>query len=126
MSNIFISYAHWTGRQARAAGDALRAAGYTVWPDDDLPAHRRFGSQIEVQLTAAKAALAIWSAVETDRVLSEANRAREDRKLDGVRLRENREALLARLSEAELATLMAEAVQLTPEQQFVLATKLDG
>jgi adenylate cyclase len=93
MSEVFISYAHTTARAARAAAEALRGSGYTVWFDDDLPAHRAFGPEIEAQLMAAKAALVIWSAdaAKSDWVLSEANRAREERKLvqislDGAKL----------------------------------------
>ena len=88
MSDVFISYAHSTARQARAAADALRAAGYSVWLDDDLPAHRSFSREIDAQLTAAKAALVIWSAdaAMSDWVLSEANRAREERKLVQLKL----------------------------------------
>jgi adenylate cyclase len=93
LADVFISYAHSTGRQARAAAAALKAAGHSVWLDDDLPAHRAFSPQIEAQLTAAKAVLVLWSAdaAASDWVLSEANRAREDRKLvqlslDGARL----------------------------------------
>jgi adenylate cyclase len=93
MSEVFISYAHSTGRQARGAADALRALGYSVWLDDDLPAHRAFSAEIEQQLAEAKAALVIWSAeaARSHWVLSEANRAREGDKLvqltiDGARL----------------------------------------
>src|SRR5215831_12875179 len=94
MSDVFISYGHsTTAPQARAAAAALRALGYSVWIDDDLPAHRAFTPEIEAQLTDAKAALVIWSAeaASSHWVLSEANRAREDNKLvqlriDGARL----------------------------------------
>jgi TolB-like protein len=83
MADVFISYAHTTSKQARAAAAALRAVGYSVWLDDDLAVHRAFTQAIEEQLTAAKAALVIWSAdaARSEWVLSEANRAREDRKL---------------------------------------------
>ena len=83
MSDVFISYARSTVSQANAAAEALRAKGYSVWLDEDLPAHRPYAREIETQLRAAKAALVIWSAeaVESEWVLSEANRAREDRKL---------------------------------------------
>jgi adenylate cyclase len=71
----------------------LRAVGYSVWLDDDLAVHREFTQAIEEQLTAAKAALVIWSAdaAKSAWVLSEANRAREEHKLvqlrvDGARL----------------------------------------
>jgi len=93
MSDVFISYARSTVSQANAAAAALRAAGYSVWLDEDLPAHRPYAREIETQLALAKAALVIWSteAVVSEWVLSEANRAREERKLvqvsvDGVRL----------------------------------------
>jgi TolB-like protein len=93
VSDVFISYAHTTAREARAAAEALRASGFSVWIDDDLLAHRAFSREIDAQLTAAKAALVIWSAdaAMSDWVLSEANRAREERKLvqfrlDGARL----------------------------------------
>ena len=93
MSDVFISYARSTARQAQAVAEALRALGYSVWIDDDLPAHRTYSRVIEEQMTAAKAAVVIWSAeaVHSEWVMSEANRAREDRKLvqvitDTVRL----------------------------------------
>jgi adenylate cyclase len=83
MADVFISYAHTTSKQAQAAAAALRGAGYSVWLDDDLAVHRAFTQAIEEQLTLAKAALVIWSAdaAKSEWVLSEANRAREDRKL---------------------------------------------
>jgi adenylate cyclase len=83
MADVFISYAHTTAKQAQAVAAALRAAGYSVWLDDDLAVHRAFTQAIEEQLTLAKAALVIWSAdaAKSEWVLSEANRAREDRKL---------------------------------------------
>jgi TolB-like protein len=89
MSDVFISYGHaTTARQARGAAEALRALGYSVWIDDDLPAHRAFSPEIEAQLTAAKAALVIWSAeaATSHWVLSEANRAREADKLVQLRI----------------------------------------
>jgi TolB-like protein len=83
VSDVFISYARSTAAHAQALAKALRALGYSVWLDDDLPAHRAYGGVIEEQLTAAKAVLVIWSAdaVNSEWVLSEANRAREDHKL---------------------------------------------
>ncbi len=83
MSDIFISYARSTAKQAQQVAEALRALGYSVWIDDDLPAHRTYSRVIEEQMTAAKAAVVIWSAdaMQSEWVLSEANRAREDHKL---------------------------------------------
>jgi adenylate cyclase len=83
MSDVFISYARSTAKQAQQVAEALRAHGYSVWIDEDLPAHRTYSRVIEEQITAAKAAVVIWSAdaVQSEWVMSEANRAREDRKL---------------------------------------------
>ncbi|MFI4976564.1 MAG: TIR domain-containing protein [Caulobacterales bacterium] len=83
MSDVFISYARSTAKQAQAVAEGLRAMGYSVWIDDDLPAHRTYSRVIEEQMTAAKAAVVIWSAdaAQSEWVMSEANRAREDRKL---------------------------------------------
>ncbi len=93
MSDVFISYARSTVRQAQAVGEALHALGYSVWRDDDLPSHRTYSDVIEEQLGSAKAVLVIWSAeaVKSQWVRSEADRARADAKLvqltvDGVRL----------------------------------------
>ena len=88
MSDIFISYARSTATQAQAVADALRALGYGVWRDDELPAHRAYAEVIEERLKAAKAVVVIWSteAVKSDWVQSEADRARADGKLIQLRL----------------------------------------
>jgi TolB-like protein len=65
MSDIFVSYARSTAAQAQQIADALRARGYGVWRDDELPAHR---------VWSAEAAKSEW-------VRSEADRARTERKL---------------------------------------------
>ena len=78
MSDVFISYARSTARQAQAITEALRALGYSVWRDDDLPSHRTYSDVIEEQLASAKSVLVIWSgeAVKSHWVRSEADRAR--------------------------------------------------
>ena len=83
MAEVFIAYARSTASQAQAVAEALRALGYRVWLDEQLPAHRAYGQVIEEQLRLAKAVVVIWSAdaVQSEWVLSEANRAREGRKL---------------------------------------------
>jgi adenylate cyclase len=83
MSDIFISYARSTSSQAHAVAEALRALGYDVWRDDELPAHRAYGEVIEERLQAAKAVVVIWSAeaVKSEWVQSEADTARTDHKL---------------------------------------------
>ena len=83
MTDIFISYARSTADQAHKVAEALRALGYGVWRDDELPAHRAYAEVIEERLAAAKAVVVIWSAeaVKSQWVFSEANRAREGSKL---------------------------------------------
>ncbi|MBY6127403.1 TIR domain-containing protein [Qipengyuania aquimaris] len=61
MSDVFISYARTNYPQARAMAKGLADAGYDVWIDDDLPAHRAFSTVIEENLRAAKAVLVLWS-----------------------------------------------------------------
>ena len=83
MSDVFISYARSTEAEARRIAEALRALGYQVWRDDELPAHRSYGEVIEERLRLAKAVVVIWSAeaVKSEWVQSEADKARNDRKL---------------------------------------------
>ncbi len=83
MSDIFISYARSTAQQAQAVAGALRALGYQVWSDDQLPAHRGYADVIEERLRAAKAVVVIWSAeaAKSHWVQSEADRARAADKL---------------------------------------------
>ena len=47
MSDIFISYARGTADDAHRVAEALRALGYDVWRDDQLPAHRAYAEVIE-------------------------------------------------------------------------------
>jgi adenylate cyclase len=79
MSDIFISYARPDEPLAKHAGEALRAAGYNVWRDDELPAHRAYGEVIEERIKEAKAVLVLWSndAVRSQWVRAEADAARE-------------------------------------------------
>ena len=79
MADIFISYARPNEALARQAADALRAAGYNVWRDDELPAHRAYSDVIEERIKGAKAVLVLWSneAVRSQWVRAEADAARE-------------------------------------------------
>jgi len=79
MSDVFISHAHETLVRAKAVADALRADGFDVWYDEDLPAHRAFSEVIEERLRAAKAVIVIWSAEATKSqwVRAEADTARK-------------------------------------------------
>ena len=83
MSEIFISYARSTQAAALRFADALRAGGYAVWRDDELPPHRPYADVIEERLRAARAVLVIWSAdaVKSDWVRAEADVARAAGKL---------------------------------------------
>jgi TolB-like protein/tetratricopeptide (TPR) repeat protein len=93
VSDVFISYAHATEAQAQRIEAALRGLGYSVWRDDQLPAHRAFREVLDERLAACKAVVVVWSAdaLKSDYVHSEAERARADHKLvqlriDGARL----------------------------------------
>jgi TolB-like protein len=79
MSDVFISYARSTAKQAQQVAGALRALGYGVWRDDELPAHRDYSEVIEERLRAAKAVVVVWSAeaVKSQWVRAEADLARE-------------------------------------------------
>ncbi|HEU4694252.1 MAG TPA: TIR domain-containing protein, partial [Vicinamibacterales bacterium] len=88
---IFISYARSAQPQASAIAAALRASGYSVWWDADLPAHRAYNDVIEERLNSAKAVLVVWSrdGASSEWVRAEADAARHGRKLvqlsiDGV------------------------------------------
>jgi adenylate cyclase len=78
MSDIFISYARPDEPQAKRVGEALRALGYHVWRDDELPAHRPYSEVIEERLRSAKAVVVLWSAdaAKSQWVRAEADTAR--------------------------------------------------
>jgi adenylate cyclase len=78
MSDVFISYARSTERQAERIAGALRAHGFEVWKDTELGANQVFRKTIEEELSAARAVLVLWSAdaAKSDWVCSEASRAR--------------------------------------------------
>jgi pimeloyl-ACP methyl ester carboxylesterase len=79
MSHVFISYARSTANEAQQIAAALRALGYEVWRDDELPPHRDYTEVIEERLREAEAVVVIWSAeaVKSQWVRAEANVARE-------------------------------------------------
>jgi adenylate cyclase len=78
MSDVFVSYARSDEPQAERVADALRALGYHVWRDDELPAHRAYSEVIEERLKSAKAVVVLWSADATKSqwVRAEADAAR--------------------------------------------------
>ena len=59
---VFISYARSSLAQAMTIEAALRAEGWQVWRDDQLPAHRAYAEVIEERLKACKAVVVVWSA----------------------------------------------------------------
>ena len=78
MADVFISYARPDEGQAERVADALRTAGYKVWRDDDLPAHRAYADVIEERLKDAMAVVVLWSddAARSQWVRAEADAAR--------------------------------------------------
>jgi adenylate cyclase len=92
MSDVFISYARSTEKQAQAMAEAFRKLGRSVWIDEQLPAHRNYSHVIAEELNRAAAVLVIWSAeaAMSDWVMDEAERAREQHKLVQVRLDKTR------------------------------------
>ncbi len=93
MADIFLSYARPNADAAKLFTKALRALGYSVWFDEQLPAHRAYSEVIEQELESAGAVIVLWSeaAGRSQWVRSEANRAREtgrlvQLRLDGARL----------------------------------------
>ena len=79
MSDVFVSYARPTERQARQITETLRGLGFSVWRDDELPAHRAYSEVIEERIKTAKAVLVLWSAdaSKSQWVRAEADAARE-------------------------------------------------
>ena len=57
----------------------LRQDGFSVWRDDELPAHRAYSDVIEERLKSAKAVVVLWSAesAKSHWVRAEADTARE-------------------------------------------------
>ena len=61
MSDVFVSYARPDEPHADRVAEALRAEGYDVWRDDQLPAHRAYAEVIEERLNGASAIVVLWS-----------------------------------------------------------------
>jgi adenylate cyclase len=77
-AHVFISYARSSEAQASLVAEALRGAGYSIWRDDELPAHRSYAEVIEERLKSAKAVVVLWSAeaAKSQWVRAEADTAR--------------------------------------------------
>ncbi|HZC37689.1 MAG TPA: TIR domain-containing protein [Sphingomicrobium sp.] len=78
MSDVFVSYARADEPHAKRIAEALRAVGYAVWRDDELPAHRAYADVIEERLKSADAVVVLWSAdaAKSQWVRAEADAAR--------------------------------------------------
>jgi adenylate cyclase len=78
MADVFVSYARTDEATADSVANALRAEGFAVWRDDQLPAHRAYSEVIEERLKSAKAVVVLWSAeaAKSQWVRAEADSAR--------------------------------------------------
>ena len=78
MTDVFVSYARADEPQAERVAEALRAEGYQVWRDSELPAHRAYADVIEERLKSAQAVVVLWSgeAARSQWVRAEADAAR--------------------------------------------------
>ena len=87
---VFVSYARLDEPHAERVAAGLRAKGYEVWRDDELPAHRAFSEVIEERLRDATAVVVLWSAsaAKSEWVRAEADTARNSpsspSELDGL------------------------------------------
>src|SRR5213596_1871813 len=75
---VFVSYARADEPYAERLAEALRAKGYELWRDDELPAHRAYAEVIQERLDSAEAVIVLWSASSSTSqwVRAEADRAR--------------------------------------------------
>ena len=60
--DVFISYARSSEEEAHRIAQSLRQEGFSVWRDDELPAHRSYSDVIEERLKSARAVVVLWSA----------------------------------------------------------------
>jgi len=83
VADIFLSYARQDAAVAERIARELGKRGWSVWFDREIPAHETFADVIAAELEKARAVLVLWSsaAVDSQWVRSEANRARELRKI---------------------------------------------
>lgn len=83
MVDVFISYSRNNRDRVRALADAVKALGYIVWWDDELPPHKSYGDVITEKITNARATIVCWSAeaAQSEWVRAEADLARNQKKL---------------------------------------------
>lgn len=77
--DVFISYARPSEVEAHRIAELLRADSFSVWRDDELPAHRAYSDVIEERLKSAKAVVVLWTSesAKSHWVRAEADTARE-------------------------------------------------
>jgi len=61
VGHVFISYARPDEPLAQLIAEELRGAGFEVWRDDELPAHRAYAEVIEERINGAQAVVVLWS-----------------------------------------------------------------
>ena len=83
MVDVFISYSRANQAVVRQLADAVKRLGYSVWWDDELPAHVSYSDVIADRIETAKAAIVVWSesAAASQWVRAEADLARHQAKL---------------------------------------------
>jgi hypothetical protein len=79
MADIFVSYASADRDRVWLVVQALRAEGFSVWWDRDVPASAQWEPTIVAALEAAKCVIVFWSraSVASENVRSEARPARK-------------------------------------------------
>lgn len=83
MVDVFISYTREHEAFVQQLAEAVRREGYSVWWDEELPAHLSYSEVISEKIGAAKAAIVVWSesAAASQWVRAEADLARVQKKL---------------------------------------------
>lgn len=78
MSDVFVSYKRSRRDIVERIVAALRAHGWSVWFDANIPGGERFRKEIETELAQSRCALVLWcdQSIESDFVLDEAGWAR--------------------------------------------------
>lgn len=83
MVDVFISYSRTNEGVVARLAEAVKAEGYSVWWDAELPPHLSYGDVITEKIGQAKAAIVVWSraAAASEWVRAEADVARNQKKL---------------------------------------------
>jgi len=102
MADIFISYSSEDKSRIETLANILRAKGWTVWWDREIPAGKHFDAVIEEELERARCVIVIWTSrsVNSEWVKNEANEAVQKARLVPVMLEEVKIPLAFRRIEA--------------------------